>query len=394
MRRRIGLFALILLTGGPSLAQSATLPPPGMSAAQTRTRLAVAIEKKDTPEVVAAAQLLALMGAGLAEASQATLAPFLSAEQQQDLRDRFAGNVQPIAASSIFAQVPVEHRLVEGIAHDPRTGRLFVGTVVDGELLVGGGLGWRAIQLPKGLGGLFGMRVDAARRRLWIANGTADPVRDKSSITPGLLEIDLDTLAVVDHKAMPAGAQGSPGDIAIGDDGTVYASDGLRGGIYRCKPGCLVLEQLVAPGRLRSPQGMVVSRDGTELIVADYAGGLARINLAGGEIAWMDVRDAAMLDGIDGLMRHEDGLVGIQNGTSPRRIVRLVLSEDEARVDAVEVIERANPTWGEPTLGTIADAKLIYVADGQWEVYGSGGVLNPDQQPRATALRAVALPLR
>jgi hypothetical protein len=139
---------------------------------------------------------------------------------------------------------------------------------------------------------------------------------------------------------------------------------------------------------------MVVSRDGADLIVADYAGGLARVGLADGEIAWMEMRDAAMLDGIDGLARHGDGLIAIQNGTSPRRIIHLVLSEDEARVDAVEAIERANPDWGEPTLGAVADDRLIYVADGQWEVYGSGGVLNPDQQPRPTALRAVPLPLR
>lgn len=388
MRRWTALVALALLANG------AAPPPPGMSAAETRGRIAAAIGKGDGPEVSAAAGLLALMGGGLSEEDQARLAPFLAPGQVDLLGQRFAANAEPVAASGVFAQIPVEHRLVEGIAHDPRTGRLFAGTVVDGTLLVTAGLGWRAAALPGRLGGLFGMRVDAGRRRLWIAVGRADQVADKASVRPGVLEVDLDTLAPLGLRPVPAGDRGSPGDVAIGADGTVYASDGLAGGIYRCPPGCAVLERLVAPGWLNSPRGMVPSRDGTALIVADHAGGLARVDLPGGEIAWMELRDAAMLDGIGALMRQGDALVAIQTGTSPRRIVRITLDEQEMRVDAVDVIERANPAWGELALGTVSEDRLIYVADAQRAAYGPGGALNEGETPGPTVLRAVPLPLR
>ncbi|MBT2185478.1 hypothetical protein [Sphingobium nicotianae] len=391
MRRVIGLLALILASG-TALAQAVVPPPAGMSASQTRARISAGMARSDPQEVAAAAELLARMGGSLTQESQDRIAAFVSPEQAAALKRNFAANAQPIETSGLFAQVPVEYRIVEGMAHDPKTGRMFIGTVVDGKLLVASGLGWREVLLPQGLGGLFGMRIDPDRRRLWVANGVADPVKDRSSIAPGLLEIDLDTLKLIDWKGMPAGAEGSPGDVALGPDGTAYVSDGLRGGIYQCRPGCTALETLVAPGTFKSPQGMVVSRDGNDLIVADYSGGLARVTLGDGKVNWLEVREAAMLDGIDGLMRHGDALVAIQNGTNPRRIIRIILNEDETRVDAVDVIERANPAWGEPTLGTISEDKLVYVADSQWEVYGVGGVLNPGKPPRATALRAVPLP--
>ncbi len=386
MRRAISLFALIL-SAAPVFAQ----PPAGMSASQTRARISAGMAKSDGQEVAAAAELLARMGGSLTAESQERIAAFISAEQAATLKQSFAANMQPIETSSLFSQVPVDHRIVEGVAHDPKTGRMFISTVVDGQLLVGAGLGWRAVALPQGLGGLFGMRIDAVRRRLWVANGVADPVKDKSVIAPGLLEIDLDTLQLLDWKGMPAGAEGSPGDVEIGSDGTVYVSDGLKGGIYRCQPGCAVLDTLVAPGKLESPQGMVASRDGSDLLVADYSGGLARVTLGDGHVSWLEVREAAMLDGIDALLRHGDGLIAIQNGNTPRRIIRITLNEDETRVDAVDVIERANAAWGEPTLGTISGDQLVYVADSQWDVYGVGGVLNAGKTPRATALRAVAL---
>lgn len=273
MTRWIGLLSLIPLSA-VALAQPAPSAPPSstaspaMSASQVRAALGTAVEANDAAGAEASAKLLAEMGAGLSDASQEKIAPLLSPERAADLQQLFADNLTPVTASEPYGSVSVEHSLVEGLAYDPVTKRLFAGTVVGGKLLVANGMDWRVIALPKGKGGLFGMVVDAKARRLWIANGPADPVADKGAIMPGLFAVDADTLAVVDHKAMPAGSDGSPGDVALAEDGTVYVSDGLKGAIYRCKPGCATLEQFVAPGTFKSPQGMALSRDGTELIVA------------------------------------------------------------------------------------------------------------------------------
>lgn len=333
---------------------------------------------------------LAAMGGGLSKASQERIAPLIRTDRRGQLLGALGLNSTPLETSHVFGGIPADQRLVEGIVFDPKRQKLLVSTVVDGHLLVQEGANWRKAALPDGIGGLFGMALDDKRRRLWIAVGVAEPVADKSAITPGVLEVDADTLQPVDLKTMPAGAEGSPGDVAIGADGTIYVSDGLKGGVYRCAPGCTILSALVPPGGpIRSPQGMAPTRDGKALLVAGYGQGLARIDLASGALTWLAGRESLMLDGIDGLVRSETGLLAIQNGTSPRRIVRIHLNTEETAVDHVDVLERANRAWGEPTLGTVAGPDFVYVADGQWEVWGEGGKPRDGQAPRATVLRAL-----
>lgn len=388
MRRRAGLAALALLAMPLIAADDA--PRAETSSIAVRTKLGTALNAGDAIGVEAAAMDLAAMGGGLSKPSQERISPLIKPDRRTALMSSFDLNNARIEASRPHATIPAEERLVEGIAYDPKLKRLLVATVVDGHLLAQEGEGWRQITLPEGIGGLFGMAIDAQRRRLWIAVGVAEPVADKSAITPGVLEMDADTLQPVDLKTMPAGAEGSPGDVAVGVDGTIYVSDGLKGGVYRCAPGCTVLSALVPPGgSIRSPQGMVPSRDGKALLVAGYGQGLARVDLSTGTLTWLAGKEPLMLDGIDGLVRGETGLIAIQNGTSPRRIVRIHLNVAETRVDHIEVLERASKDWGEPTLGTFAGPDFVYVADGQWEVWGEGGKPRDGQVPRATMIRAI-----
>src|SRR5205085_2779191 len=83
----------------------------------------------------------------------------------------------------------------------------------------------------------------------------------------GLIAVDLATLRRVRRLAAPA--DGTPADIAVAADGTVYASDPNSGAIYRARATDTALTVLVPPGRLRSPQGLVPSADGRRLYVAD-----------------------------------------------------------------------------------------------------------------------------
>ena len=102
------------------------------------------------------------------------------------------------------------------------------------------------------------------------------------------------------------------------------------------RPGDTALSVLVPPGRLRSPQGLVVSPDGRRLYVSDYGYGIAMIDLATAPSRRLE-SDAA-----DDARRHRRPaawrrrLIAIQNGTSPRRILYLDLSRDGARIDRVE----------------------------------------------------------
>jgi hypothetical protein len=99
-----------------------------------------------------------------------------------------------------------------------------------------------------------------------------------------------------------------------------------------------------------------------------------------------------MLDGIDGLVPWRGGFLAIQNGTSPRRILQLALSDDGSRITAMRVLESSHPEWGEPTLGTVHGDGFLYVADAQWERYGTAGALAGEGPTRPTAIRELRLP--
>ena len=71
-----------------------------------------------------------------------------------------------------------------------------------------------------------------------------------------------------------------------------------------------------------------------------------------------------------------------QDGTSPRRIVRFRL-EGGCEVAGIEILERATPEWGEPTLGTIE-------MDGQILSSPSGSV-SPDRRQMSMIFQSYAI---
>ncbi|WP_380877452.1 SMP-30/gluconolactonase/LRE family protein [Sphingomonas sp. DBB INV C78] len=359
------------------------------SAMVLRGAIGDAIEKGDKQAVAKGAATLAAMGSGLRPESRARIAPFLDPEQRDALSRQFDDNVDAVTLSVLEAEIPAEHRIVEGVAWDAKTQRLFASTVIDGRLLVREGKTWRTVPLQGPVGGLFGMAVDAPRRLLWLTSGLAEQVAKPEKAFRGLIAVDLDRLTVV--RRVPI-ATGSPGDLAVAADGSVYVSNGETGAIHVCAPGCDKVQDLLPPGRFRSPQGLAFSRDGKLLYIADYGYGIAVYDLRRKALSRLAAAKPAMLDGVDGLVRHKSDLIAIQNGTNPRRIIRLRLGSDGLTVRAIEILGRSNPDWPEPTLGVIAGDNLLFVADGQWERFGLKGVPIGNAPPKPTPIRALRLP--
>ena len=184
--------------------------------------------------------------------------------------------------------------------------------------------------------------------------------------------------------------EGSPFDLAVGPNGTVYASESQRGLVYRLGPSDPSLSILVRRGALTSPQGLVPATDGKRLYVADYAMGVMVVNLADGSVAPLPSAAGTMLDGVDGLVGYRGDLIAIQNGTSPRRILRLVLDGAGTTILRAEVLESEAAGWGEPTNGVIRDDSLLYV-DGQGPRYDFNGKLIGKAPLAPTVIRALAL---
>jgi len=167
------------------------------------------------------------------------------------------------------------------------------------------------------------------------------------------------------------------GDLVLANDGTIYASDTQGQAIWRVLPGAGGAELLATHPLLRSPQGMVQTVDGAGLLVADYSHGLLRIDHTTGSVGPLDVPAGMTLLGIDGLARHGDDLIAIQNGGVIPRVIRIRLDPAERRVLAFEVLDRNTAAADEPTLGAVVGDDFFYVANSQWEKRGEDGATLP-----------------
>ncbi|MCZ8136570.1 MAG: hypothetical protein O9266_09705 [Porphyrobacter sp.] len=303
----------------------------------------------------AQAQIPELIGAAHAEAARGLLIP----------------SAEVITASTIFDKVQAEAGLIETVFVGP-SGMAALATSVSARAVFvrGGEAEWIAFPISDAYA-LSGFVAAPDGSMGWFASANIDSSPDDPGRFTGVYGLAGDFEKLV---RIPAPAGVAVSDLTVGPDGTVYVSDPMGGGLYRARSGSAVLSALVAPGTLRSPQGLAVSADGARLYVSDYRYGLAMVDLASGKVARLASDVAAPLDGIDGLWLRKGELVAVQNGTSPMRIIALRLSEDGTRIIGHRVLEQAHPEWTEPLGGSIAGDALYYVATGQWDRYDKGAL--------------------
>ncbi|WP_327304795.1 SMP-30/gluconolactonase/LRE family protein [Streptomyces sp. NBC_01298] len=210
------------------------------------------------------------------------------------------------AISTAFA-LPGEKVFPEGIAADPRTGTVYVGSYTSGTIYRARS-GERAARvfLPAGTDGRHtanGLRVDG-HGRLWVTDSTA-----------GVSVYDTRSGARLAHFEIPGSAPRFLNDLAVTPDGTAYLTDSVRAVVYRVAP-----EQLAAgsgpllpaydlSGRLTpspagsfSLNGITADPAGRFLLTVDMtAGDLYRIDPASGAVSRVALTggDLKTADGLD-----------------------------------------------------------------------------------------------
>lgn len=323
------------------------------------------------------------------------LAGLKSDPRFEPLARRLAGNAMArgvVDLAFVATGLPADF-VPESIVRDDVHDRWLLGSVrharIDAVDERGGAYDFVAAR-SGGLLSVLGMR--RIGDTLWVASAgfaeTEGIVREDIGRS-GLFEIDAQRGAVRRSWFLPVdGRPHALGDVLlIGSD--VYASDSIDGGIYRLDARREALQALVAPGLLLSPQGMAEHHG--DLIVADYPSGLWRVDVATGALHKLRAAVPVALTGIDGLYMHDGDLVAIQNGTAPKRILRIVLGDDGQRIARVDVLAQNLLGWGDPSLATIHDGALHYIANSQWDRFDANGRLPPPEQLEAP--RIMRLPL-
>lgn len=290
-------------------------------------------------------------------------------------------NQARIGASVPALQLDDSVDIAEGLVHDG--GSFLVGSVRN-QSVNRYRKGSRTLPFI-GSGKVFstlGFAIDDAKQTLWLSSTALN----EGLMTPAdsvgrasLRQYDVWSGRLIREYAAPAGSRNTFGDVLIAASGDVFVADSRAGAIYRAQPGSEALTTALEPGMLLSVQGMVEGSTAGKLIVADYAMGLAKVDVATGEARVLGFPSfTTTLIGIDGLYRYGKDIIAVQNGVLPARVLRITLDASEDNVAAVEVLEQNHPNHNEPSSGVIVGNHFYYIGNSQWAEFDG-------KQPKANA---------
>jgi hypothetical protein len=119
--------------------------------------------------------------------------------------------------------------------------------------------------------------------------------------------------------------------------------------------------------------------------------GLAVVELASGELKSVAAPPRETVAAIDGLYAWQDGLVGVQNVTTPGRVIEMTLAHDGLTITHVQtLLSHHHPSLDEPTTGAVGpDGFYLLAATGVSRLQADGRIDHPETIPKPTVLRVL-----
>lgn len=363
------------------------------AAAQEATAAALAL-RPDSPRYLRQlAALAALTGrpaealaflrriAALGVASEVERDPdFASLQGTPEFRrvlDQFAAHRVPQGTAEVFAELPGRTGLIEGLAYRERTGDLFLGDVHHRCI-------WRRDRSGRverysaedeELLGIFGLALDETRGLLWAAMSAVPEMEGFDRELEGHAALAAFSLATSELvRVVHAPVDGRPhglGDLTLGPDGTVYATDSKSPVIWRLAPDAEELQAVVEAPVFGSLQGVLL--EDRMLLVSDHDNGLFSVALDSGDIRAIPAPPGTTLVGLDGLAATPDGVIAVQNGVDPPRLLRLGFEPGFRALRRVQVLAAGQPHFSDLALVTLVRDQPVVVAGSGWEALASAG---------------------
>ncbi len=307
-------------------------------------------------------------GIGLDLAQRPAFAPLRDDTEFQAIRKLAAPALTPVLASALAHRLAEPDLGPEGIAYDPVGKSFYLGSINRHKIVRVTSDG-RVIDFTEpgqdGLMGVLGMRVDAARRRLW-ANANAPAEKATGEGDSAVFAFDLETGKLIRrYSTKKDGLKHLFNDLVVTPAGDVYVTDSESGFIYRIDHESGSLEAFCGGGgAFLFMNGITLTPDGRRLVVSDFRYGLSTVDLASKRITPL-VHDLGISTlGVDGLYAHGSSLVAIQNGDGMARIVRYKVNHAFDKITAMKVLERGNGEYQLPTTGVLVGGRLYFVASG------------------------------
>ena len=279
----------------------------------------------------------------------------------------------------------------EGIAYDAPSRAFFVGSIAQRRILrVAEGQAVSEFAGEKaGLDHVLGIAMDSPRRILYAVSTTALTDVGERQRRNAVFAFDADTRRLVQRYDVPAALQLN--DVAVAPGGRVFSSDSASGAIYEIAvkgPG--PARELVAPNQLRGANGLAASPDGARLFVA-HSTGLAVVEISTGAFKRVANQTRESIAAIDGLYEYRGDLIGVQNATTPGRVILITLARDGESVTRVRtLLSHHHNALDEPTTGAVAGGYFyLLAATGVTRFNRQGTLDRPESLPTPTVVKVL-----
>lgn len=321
---------------------------------------------------LAALQRLADMGVRINPADPG-LAPLQDLPRFRELAARFTA---PVDEVGLVSRTSIDHitGILEGLLVDPTTGAWYFSDVRQRCIWrrEESGLVRKFSSDADELDGVFRLALSPDHRTLWASTATVGamggaPAPEGSR--SALVELDAATGRVRARHAVPDdGRKHLLGDFTFAADGAIFATDSFSPVIWRLPPDGAAPEVWLQSDDFLNLQGIVFSPDGKALYVSDYSNGVWRIDATTKETMLLTAPPNATFFGIDGLAVARNGLVAIQNGIEPQRVL-LIKPAPAGQPSAARVLAAGHPAMTDLSLGVITGDRFRFIADSGWALY-------------------------
>ncbi len=301
-------------------------------------------------------------------------------------------NGKQFGEGRVAFDLPKSDILMNALAWDAKRKALLVGSGHDGSIHLVDDKGklteFIAAGADSNLWGVDALAVDGPHNKLY-ATTSASPrfsgFNADNANKSAVLEFDLTTGKLLHKYTMQHdGAGRTLNALAVSKDGRAYVADGAHKTIFKLDGGAL--KPIVENPKLANISAITVTDDGRTLFLADYADGIYGFDLAKG-VAFQPKYNSEqlVLGGIVGMHWYEGNLIIIEDGMTPKRVMRLKLSDDNNTIVGAMPLDVANDAFTALGDGTIAGDNLYFVANRQDSLYDSHGVLSDaaDAEPEA-----------
>ena len=305
-----------------------------------------------------------------------------------------AANNSPVGIATPTITLPSLDGIIEGLATHPKTHALYFSDVRNRCIWVRETSQTHLRKFSSDvdqLTGIFGLKIDEARNVLWAGTAALPEMKNYTAADQGraaLVEFDLTSGRILRSFAVPRdGHNHVLGDLALSPDGGVFVPDSLAPLIWHLAPDGTALEKWLESDDFISLQGVSLTDDGKTLVVSDYANGLWRNDCAGRSKTLLTAPAHTTLFGIDGIYAISGGLVAIQNGITPQRIIRIDL-DSSSKTAALRTLQSGHSGMDDLALGQVIDGRFEFIGNSGWGLYE-----NKTNPPAARDVLIFATPL-